>query len=83
MTAVLRILKGPDVLHEVALRGVERIGGIMFYELDLDEIPRIPEPAALTKNDRQNPRARYSDIPIQEQPDPLPGQTQFLPEDTP
>ncbi len=83
MTAILRILKGPNVLHEVALRGVERIGGVMFYELDLADIPRVPEPDALTKNDRQNVRQRYSDLPTQENLNPLPGQSDFLHEDTP
>jgi hypothetical protein len=83
MTAVLRILKGRDVVQEVALRGVERIGGVMFYELDVDEILSKEEPPSLTKNDRQNHASPLRDPANPDQYHQLPGQTDFLHEDTP
>ncbi len=83
MTAVLRILKGSDVLQELALRGVERIGGVTFYELDVDEILCKAEPAALTDNDRIRPSRPHAHTHDPDTHDPLPGQSDFPHEDTP
>lgn len=58
MTAILRIREDGDLKYEIALRGVERVGGVMFYEMDLSEIQGLPEPDTLTKHDRVAARLR-------------------------
>ena len=83
MTAILRILEDGDVQYEIALRGVERVAGVTFYEIDLSEIKNLPEPNSLTENDRQNPTWPHRDPANPDQYHQLPGQTDFLHEDTP
>lgn len=83
MTAILRIVEDGDLKYEVALRGVKRIGGVTFYELDLADVPEIYEapplidlPALVARRanlDRHRANRR--------RPDPEPGDQPH--EDTP
>lgn len=83
MTAILRIVEDGDLKYEVALRGVKRIDGITFYELDLAEIPDIPDPLPLPDGMKAVARLKQPGTDDPASHGPPPGQTDIFHEDTP